>query len=71
MSPDGLALDLRFIEPIGLPVPTLHIPIDFPYPDPSDFLFQHLLTVQKRFVLNNEKACRMFIDAILIEGLKN
>jgi hypothetical protein len=69
--PDGLALDLRHIEPIAVPFPTLHIPQDIITPVPSDFLCEHLLTVQKLFVLNNEKSCRMLIDAILIEVLKS
>ena len=51
--------------------PTLHIPHEIIIPVPSDFLCEHLLTVQKLFVLNNEKACRMLIDAILIEVLKS
>ena len=71
VRPDGLALDLRFIEPIAVPAPTLHIPLEIIIPVPSDFLCEHLLTVQKLFVLNNEKACRMLIDAILIEVLKS
>ena len=68
---DGLALDLCFIEPFAIPVPTLHIPQEFAIPVPSDFLCKHLLSVQKLFVLDNEKACRMLIDAILIEVLKS
>jgi len=71
VRPDGLALDLRFIEPIAVPAPTLHIPPEIVLPVPTDFLCEHLLTVQKHFVLNNEKACRMLIDAILIEVLKS
>ena len=71
VRPDGLALDLRFIEPIAVPAPTLHIPQEIIIPVPSDFLCEHLFTVQKLFVLNNEKACRMLIDAILIEVLKS
>ena len=68
---DGLALDLCFIEPVAIPVPTLHIPHEIVPPVPSDFLCEHLLTVQKLFVLDNEKACSMLIDAILIEVLKS
>jgi hypothetical protein len=71
VRPDGLGLDLRFIEPIAVPAPTLHIPQEIIIPVPSDFLCEHLLTVQKLFVLNNEKACRMLIDAILLEVLKS
>ena len=71
VRPDGLALDLCFIEPVAIPVPTLHIPQEIVLPVPSDFLCEHLLTVQKLFVLDNEKACRMLIDAILIEVLKS
>ncbi|KAI9315416.1 hypothetical protein BDR26DRAFT_886797 [Obelidium mucronatum] len=71
VRPDGLALDLRFIEPIAVPAPTLHIPQEIIIPVPSDFLCEHLLTVQKFYVLNNEKACRMLIDAILLEVLKS
>ena len=68
---DGLALDLRFIEPIAVPAPTLHIPQEIVLPVPSDFLCEHLHTLQKLFVMNNEKARRMLIDAILIEVLKS
>jgi hypothetical protein len=68
---DGLALDLCFIEPVAIPVLTLHIPQEIVLPVPSDFLSEHLLAVQKLFVLDNEKACRMLIDAILIELLKS
>jgi hypothetical protein len=64
---DGLALDIRFIEPIAAPAPILHLPQDIIIPIPSDLLVENLLTLQKLFVLNNEKACRMLIDAILIE----
>jgi len=65
-------LDLRFIEPIAEgPFPTLRIPQEIVPPVPSDFLCEHLLTVQKLFVLNNEKAYRMLIDAILIEVLNS
>ena len=71
VRPDGLALDLRFIEPIAVPASTLHIPQEIIIPVPSDFLCEHLLAVQKLFVLNNEKACRMLIDAILLEVLKS
>jgi hypothetical protein len=71
VRPDGLALDLRFIEPFAIPAPSLRIPEEFPLPVPSAFLCEHLLTVQKLFVLDNKKACRMIIDAILIEVLKS
>ena len=72
VRPDGLALDLHFIEPIAeVPFPTLRIPQEIIIPVPSDFLCEHLLAVQKLFVLNNEKSCRMLIDAILIEVLKS
>jgi hypothetical protein len=40
---DGLALDLCFIEPFAIPVPTLHIPQEIVLPVPSDFLCEHLL----------------------------
>ena len=68
---EGLALDLKFIEPIAVPVPTLHIPDEIVRPVPSDFLCEHLLCIQKFFALNNEKSCRLLIDAILIEVLKS
>ena len=68
---DGLDLNLCYIEPFATPVPTLHIPQEIVLPVPSEFLCEHLLTVQKLFVLDNEKACRMLIDAILIEVLKS
>ena len=71
VRPDGLALDLRFIEPFAVPAPTLHIPQEIIIPVPSDFLCEHLRIVKRVFVLNNEKACRMLIDAILIEVLKS
>ncbi|KAJ3301345.1 hypothetical protein HDV03_001014 [Kappamyces sp. JEL0829] len=67
---DGLALDLRYIEPIAMvPVATLHIPPEIAAPVPSSFLCDHLLKVMKLFVLDNEKVCRMLIDAILLEVL--
>ena len=69
---DGLALDLRFIK-LGsmVPIVTLHIPSDIVSPIPSDFLCEHLLKVMKLFVMDNEKACRMLIDAILLEVLES
>jgi hypothetical protein len=67
--PDGLALDLRYIEPFVNPAPTLRIPQEIVHPVPSDFLCEHLITVQKHFAMNNEKSCRMLIDAILTEVL--
>lgn len=42
-----------------------------PFPVPTDFLCGHLITVQNFIVQNNEKACRMMIDAILLEVLKS
>ena len=44
---------------------------EWPNSSISQVLCEHLLTVQRRFVLDNEKACRMLIDAILIEVLKS
>ena len=70
MRADGLNLDLRFIEPFAIPVPTIHIPPEFVFPITSAFVCEHLLSLQDLFVIDNERACRMLIDAILIEVLK-
>jgi hypothetical protein len=59
---DGLALDLRYIEPISVCPPTLHIPEEIADPVPSDFLCEHINSVCKHIVMNNEKACRILID---------
>jgi hypothetical protein len=48
VRPDGLALDLRFIEPFGLPTPSLHIPQEFSVPVPSDFLCQHYCKLYRK-----------------------
>jgi hypothetical protein len=72
VRPDGLALDLRFIEPIAeVPFPTLRIPEEIVHPVPSDFLCEHLLSIWRFVVIDNEKACRQLIDAILLEVLKS
>ena len=65
---DGLDLDVGFVEIFSS---TLRIPEEIESPLPSDFLCQHLSAVQKYFVLDNEKALRMLIDAILLEVLKS
>jgi hypothetical protein len=64
-------LNLRFIPLYRLGAPSLRIPQEIVFPVPSDFLCEHLLTVKKHFGLDNEKACRMLIDAILTEVLNS
>jgi hypothetical protein len=42
VRPDGLALDLRFIEPIAVPAPTLHIPQEITIPVPRTAIYDTL-----------------------------
>ena len=63
---DGLALN---IDHLTHDAPSLHIPASFPVPSPSSFLCESLRRIKKVWVLDNEKACRIVIDAILTEVL--
>ena len=65
---DGLALKIDYAT---IDAPTIHIPVDFPGPIASDFLCENLLRIKSVWVLDNEKACRIVIDAILTEVLLN
>jgi hypothetical protein len=68
VRPDGLALKIDYAN---IDVPTLHIPNSFPIPVPSDILCENLSRIKTVWVLDNEKACRIVIDAILTEVLFN
>ena len=63
---DGLALNIDYTS---VKAPTIHIPVDFPAPTASDHLCETLARIEKVWVLDNEKACRIVIDAILTEVL--
>ncbi|OAJ40753.1 hypothetical protein BDEG_24453 [Batrachochytrium dendrobatidis JEL423] len=63
---DGLALNIDYAT---IDVPSLHIPTSFPTPVASDFLCENLSRIKTVWVLDNEKACRIVIDAILTEVL--
>jgi hypothetical protein len=65
---DGLALNIDYAD---IDLPTLHIPSDFATLMPSDFLCETLERIEKVWVLDNEKSCRILIDAILTEVLFN
>jgi hypothetical protein len=66
--PDGLALKIGFVS---IDTPSLHIPTSFPTLVASDFLCENLRRIKSVWVLDNEKACRIVIDAILTEVLLN
>ena len=66
--PDGLGLNIDYAS---VKVPTIHIPVDFPTPTASAHLCETLARIEKVWVLDNEKACRIVIDAILTEVLLN
>ena len=68
VRPDGLALN---IDHVFIDAPSLHIPTSFPTPVASDFLCENLSRIKTVWVLDNEKACRIVIDAILTEVLLN
>ena len=68
VRPDGLALNIDYVI---IDAPTIHIPVDFQGPIISDFLSETLARIEKVWVLDNEKACRIVIDAILTEVLLN
>jgi hypothetical protein len=59
------------IDYATIDAPTIHIPVDFPGPIASDFLCENLRRIKSVWVLDNEKACRIVIDAILTEVLLN
>jgi hypothetical protein len=65
---DGLALNIDYAT---IDAPTLHIPTSCPIPVASDFLCENLSRIRTVWVLDNEKACRIVIDAILTEVLLN
>ena len=65
---DGLALNIDWIH---VKAPTIHVPVDFAVPTISDNLCETLERIQKVWVLDNEKSCRIVIDAILTEVLLN
>ena len=64
---DGLNLNVDNL--LFINASSLHIPSDFPKPIPSDSLCKTIKNIIKVWVLNNEKANRMVIDAILTEAL--
>ena len=66
VRPDGLALNIDYAT---IDAPSLHIPTSFPTPVASDLLCQNLSRIKTVWVLDNEKACRIVIDAILTEVL--
>ncbi|EPZ35355.1 hypothetical protein O9G_000751 [Rozella allomycis CSF55] len=66
VRPDGLALNLDYIN---VKAPSLHIPDDFKTVSPSLWLSEALKKIDQVWVLDNEKACRLVIDAILTEVL--
>ena len=68
VRPDGLALNIDYAS---VKAPTIHIPVDFPAPAASAHLCETLARIEKVWVLDNEKACRIVIDAILTEVLLN
>ena len=66
VRPDGLALNIDYAI---VKAPTIHIPVDFPAPAASAHLCETLARIEKVWVLDNEKACRIVIDAVLTEVL--
>lgn len=66
--PGGLALNTDYAT---IDAPSLHIPTSFPTPVASDLLCQNLSRIKSVWVLDNEKSCRIVIDAILTEVLLN
>jgi hypothetical protein len=63
---DGLHLSIDFAL---IHNPTFHIPNEFTSPSQSKFLCETLARINIVWVMNNEKACRMVLDAILTELL--
>jgi hypothetical protein len=63
---DGLALNIDYVT---IDAPSLHIPELFPTPAVSSLLNENLMRIKSVWVLDNEKSCRMIIDAILTEVL--
>jgi hypothetical protein len=59
------------IDYTTIDAPSLHIPTSFPSSVASDFLCENLSRIKTVWVLDNEKACRIVIDAILTEVLLN
>jgi hypothetical protein len=65
---DGLNLN---IDNVTLKAPTLHIPTSFSASVASDFVCENLSRIKATWVLDNDRACRMLINAILLEALKS
>ena len=65
---DCLDLNINFIS---VKAPTIHIPVDFAAPAASAYLCENLARIDKVWVPDKEKACRIVIDAILTEVLLN
>ncbi|KAJ3252547.1 hypothetical protein HK103_001399 [Boothiomyces macroporosus] len=63
---DGLNLNIDYVT---VDVPSLHVPTSFAAQSASDFLCENLHRIKSVWVLDNEKACRIVIDAILTEVL--
>ncbi|KAJ3267858.1 hypothetical protein HDV01_003877, partial [Terramyces sp. JEL0728] len=63
---DGLNLNVDYVN---VKAPTLNIPVDFVAAAASPWLCETLEKVEKVWVLDNEKSCRIVIDAILTEVL--
>ncbi|KAJ3307784.1 hypothetical protein HDV04_002541 [Boothiomyces sp. JEL0838] len=63
---DGLNLNIDYVN---IKVPTLNIPVNFVAAAAGSWLCETLERVEKVWVLDNEKACRIVIDAILTEVL--
>ncbi|KAI3661670.1 hypothetical protein MP638_002922 [Amoeboaphelidium occidentale] len=63
---DGLNLDVKFLRTTA---PSLHLPENFPRPEPSESFCQYLDRIMAVWVLDNEKSCRIFIDALITEVL--
>jgi hypothetical protein len=57
---DGLALNIDYAS---IKAPTIHIPDYFPAPTASAHLCETLARIERVWVLDNEKACRIVIDA--------
>jgi hypothetical protein len=63
---DGLGLNVNYALSDA---PSLRIPLEFVSPTPSKWLCETLVNIKPVWVLYNEKACRIIIDAIITEIL--
>ena len=61
-------MDIKYVDNDA---PSLHIPKHISSLVQSDFLCETLHRIKNVWVLDNEKACRIVIDAILTEVLLN